>query len=367
MCEHPPRWALPRPRLSPTRLKPARLRSDGVLVEREVLVTLGASAVAERRDAGEGHVPENGGFPVPPAGVVTRVINATHEVCGQPTEVRIPAHLEPRAVQSVVCERCAERYEPITVERVDVILPAPAAGSAGGNGSAPWDFEDVPAWRKPEMLRRLADPGGLGWRALSIPLTAAAVIVVLLLIQGGGSEDAASPSEVSAPAVSQDVPDQVGSAGAAATAAERATLVRGSSFSLALPAGWKETSSGATFAASSSGGDAEVKLWVSNQPDLAFADFEARSIAQLESLAGESRVVERQAGPTPEGTIVRLAANAPRGAPTHEVTLRAAGPYRYYLSTTLQPGASRATADGADLVHGSFTPVAAKPGKGEGD
>ena len=36
---------------------------------------------------------------------------------------------------------------------------------------------------------------------------------------------------------------------------------------------------------------------------------------------------------------MRLAADAPPGAPAYEVTLRASGPYRYYLATTVQPDA----------------------------
>ncbi len=38
------------------------------------------------------------------------------------------------------------------------------------------------------------------------------------------------------------------------------------------------------------------------------------------------------------------------------MTLRAAGPFRYYLATTVQPGASRQASEGADLIHGSFVP-----------
>jgi hypothetical protein len=55
---------------------------------------------------------------------------------------------------------------------------------------------------------------------------------------------------------------------------------------------------------------------------------------------------------------VKLAADAPPGQPTYEVTLRVAGPYRYYLSTTVDPNASREAADGADLIHNSLVPIA---------
>jgi hypothetical protein len=66
--------------------------------------------------------------------------------------------------------------------------------------------------------------------------------------------------------------------------------------------------------------------------------------------------VERVPAPTDEATIVRLAADAPPGQPSYEVTLRAAGPYRYYLATSVQPDASREAVEGAELVAGSFTP-----------
>jgi hypothetical protein len=54
---------------------------------------------------------------------------------------------------------------------------------------------------------------------------------------------------------------------------------------------------------------------------------------------------------------VRLAADAPEGSPAFEVTLRAAGPFRYYLATTVQPDASAADVDAAELIHGSFQPA----------
>ena len=62
-------------------------------------------------------------------------------------------------------------------------------------------------------------------------------------------------------------------------------------------------------------------------------------MAQLEALAGSANIVERVPAPTEEGTIVRLAADAPAGQPSYAVTLRVAGPYRYYLATTVQPDA----------------------------
>jgi hypothetical protein len=137
-------------------------------------------------------------------------------------------------------------------------------------------------------------------------------------------------------------------------------LVRTDTFTVALPARWERTrlQGGATFAAVADGGGADATLWVERDPKLSFGAFEARSLKQLRSLAGSAAVAERVAAPTAEGSIVRLAADAPRGEPRYEATLRAAGPYRFYLATTVQPNAPREAIDGVELIHGSFTPEA---------
>ena len=54
--------------------------------------------------------------------------------------------------------------------------------------------------------------------------------------------------------------------------------------------------------------------------------------------------------------MVRLAAEAPAGQPTYEVTLRVAGPYRYYLATSVQPRRLREVIEAAELIAGTFTP-----------
>ena len=46
------------------------------------------------------------------------------------------------------------------------------------------------------------------------------------------------------------------------------------------------------------------------------------------------------------------------GEPQHQVTLRVVGPYGYYLATTVEPDARREAADGAEMIHDSFVPVA---------
>ena len=55
---------------------------------------------------------------------------------------------------------------------------------------------------------------------------------------------------------------------------------------------------------------------------------------------------------------MRLEAAAPPGKPLYDVTLRVAGPYRYYLATTLHPGSAPTASKGVDLVTNSLTPTA---------
>jgi len=357
----------------PGALKGRRVASDGVYVEREASLTDSAAAGTATLDPNGRDVPANGGFPEPPPGGIVRVVRAEHEACGHATRVRLPAQLAPAAVRRVVCQGCAETYDAPHVEEVELVvpdpdatrtpvshnqamLPAALATSAAEAASAPRRRllglrlpapPPLPAWLK--------DPRSLGWRLVSIPLAAAAVIGGLLLIQGDSNESP-SPFAGAVPAANES------------PAGQDASLVQESSFSLALPPRWKRTGAtgGATFAATSPRGDADVTLWVERDPGLAFAEFETRSLKQLKSLAGSARVTERLAGSTPEGTVVRLAADAPAGSPAYEVTLRAAGPYRYYLATTVQPDASRASVEGVGLVHGSFAPVDARAGKGGG-
>jgi hypothetical protein len=141
---------------------------------------------------------------------------------------------------------------------------------------------------------------------------------------------------------------------------DAAELVKGSSYTLALPGGWARTQpdSGATFAASARDGGADATLWVQNDPSLDFPQFESQSLDTLRGVAGSAHVEDRTTAPTADGTIVTLAADPPAGAPAYEVTLRVAGPYRYYLATTVEPDASPEAADGAELIHNSFVPVA---------
>jgi hypothetical protein len=97
-------------------------------------------------------------------------------------------------------------------------------------------------------------------------------------------------------------------------------------------------------------------LWIQEDADLTFDDFIAQSLRQLETLTPNPSVTDRIPAPSLEQQSATLTAEAPEGQPTYEVLLRAAGAYRYYLSTTLQPDASRETTDGVDLLTGSFLP-----------
>jgi hypothetical protein len=264
-----------------------------------------------------------------------RVVRAAHDACGAETRVRLPAPVPARAVRRVVCDRCAR---PFACEAVEVAAPPQAP---------------PPPSRVRTLLDELRDrqplwfdlPPGRLWKLASIPLAAAAVIVGLVLIQG--SDD--------------PTPESRSAATSRASGAGDAELVRQPGWSLALPDGWRqlEGPTGAAFAAVSEDGSGDATLWIERDTSLSFAEFEARSLDQLRQLTGTAGVIERSAGPTPEKTVVRLQADAPPGSGTfapYTVTLRVAGPYRYYLSTSLQPGAPREADDAIELIHNSFLP-----------
>jgi hypothetical protein len=292
----------------------------------------GFATAAARRPAGG----TNGGFPEPPAGMPVRVIKAAHEACGTETRVRLPAPVPARAVRRVVCDGCARPFACEAVEEAQ-LEAAPAPPPSGVRSFLEGLRDRQPLW--------LDLPPGRFWKLLSIPIAAAAVIVGLLLIQG--SDDGA--------------PESQSAGGARPVDAGDAELVSQPGWSLALPGGWHQIDgpTGAAFAAVSDDGSGDATLWIERDPSLSFAEFEARSLEQLRELTGTAGVVERSTGPTPEKTVIRLQADAPPGSGTfapYTVTLRASGPYRYYLSTSLQPGASREADDAIELIHNSFLP-----------
>jgi hypothetical protein len=272
-----------------------------------------------------------------------RLVASRHDACGQETRVRLPRAVPSRAVRRVVCDRCAEPYQPATVEEI-----VPAAPPATRRG------------------RSLTSPS---WQWLGLPVAAAVVLGVLLLVQDADDAGDATPLpgddqtqpavEATTPARARDGGNAAGGANGAA-AARDAQLISEATFQLAMPAGWERTtpSGGATFAAVAPDGDADVMLWVEHDPKLDFATFETRSLAQLESLAGSAGVVERNPGPTPATTSSTLApTSAPNDAPNYEVVVGGGpGDYWYYLATTSQPGASAEALEGVELVQGSFLP-----------
>jgi hypothetical protein len=272
----------------------------------------------------------NGGFPEPPPGAPVRVVRTEHEECGGETRVRLPRPLPAVAVRRVVCQACAQAYDVAGVEEVEVVEGPP-----------------------PSRHGWIRDPHSRGFRILSLGLGAALVIGALALIQGGndsGSDPVATPAS--------QTPG--GGEASGGTRADRsANLVRQSSFSLALPPGWQRTDPprGATFAAAAPGNQADATLWVTNDPKLSFAAFQAESLENLRSLAGSAEIVDQATGPSADDTVVTLAADAPPGSPTYEVTLQASGPYRYYLAATLQPDAGSAATAGASLIQKSFVPT----------
>lgn len=223
-----------------------------------------------------------------------------------------------------------------------------------------------PAFRMSVSLPRLAKPRlprlGRGEATLpafvSIPVAFAAVVVGIVAIQGWNASTrvlSAPPAQTTSSASSVAPP---ASAGAKADSGN-AKVIRGASFTIALPAGWKQTTpaSGATFAAAAEDGSANATLWIQNDPGLDYPTFEARSLAQLRALAGSAHVADRVVAPTADATVVRLAADAPAGKPAYSATLRVSGPYRYYLGTTIQPGASAVGTKGAELLSNSLTPI----------
>lgn len=292
----------------------------------------------------------NGGFPEPPAGDPVRIVRTAHPACGGETRIRLPGCLPPRAVRRVVCERCELPFSCDAVEELDA-APALATAGAAGAGVA----EPPAATGRRELRARLPGlppPESRGWRWLGIPLAAIAVVAVLILIQGG--DEPAPPVVVGTPGSAE--PSQ---GGAAATGGARFVTQPG--FSLALPPGWEQTppQGGAAFTGDAADGTADATLWIERAPALSFSEFESRSLEQLRSLTGNAEVIERIPAPTTAGTVVRLRADTPEGtgvSAPYDVTLRAAGPFRYYLATTVQPDASRQAREGADLIHGSFIP-----------
>lgn len=272
---------------------------------------------------------QNGGLPAPPPDLPTRLIGARHDACGTETRARVPRTVPARAVRRLVCERCAVPFEAEVTE-------TPTPGRQGLS---------------------LPGPTAPVWRWAGVPLAALAVVAGVSLLNGG----AGAPEQGQRPAPALEVAtasQAAGEPGGGRPRSEGATLVRTSTFTLALPAGWKRVkpAGDAAFAALAPGGGADATLWVERDPSLSFAEFEARSIAQVEAFTGRAPRVQRSPGPTPERSSFTITARAPAGAPRYVVTGRLAGPYRYYLATTVAADAPAEVEAGAKLIRESFVP-----------
>ncbi len=278
----------------------------------------------------------NGGLPEPPSGTLVRELRCEHRQCGAVTRIRIPAALPEAAIHRVVCDGCHEAYTP------PVPTPAGPLAGAGAALEAAWDrvldARDAVAERAEDL-----DQAQI-WTWASVPIAALAVVAALALIQGGSSSRPTPPPPVTRQAAGPD-----------------AKYVRGSGYSLALPSGWRQTDppDGAAFSARSKDGLATATLWIERAPGLSFHQFERQSLTQLGKVADNPRVVDRVEGPTIEGTITELRAEAPVAdgvsAPVH-VTLRGAGDYRFYFTTVEQPGAEPQLGADIETMHASLRP-----------
>lgn len=186
-------------------------------------------------------------------------------------------------------------------------------------------------------------------------LPAAAALAVLIvgglavLVLGGDGDEAAT--EPAAPLAQSEPPSVINDP----------QFLEERGFSIALPDAWHRVKppEGASFAATSDDGLGETTLWVERDPDLDFDAFVDQSLAGLEGLGEDARVADRVKGPTPETSIAVLEAEVPVDggvAGPYRVTLRAAGPYRYYLATSIGAGAPPRLIAEAELLSASFRP-----------
>ena len=187
---------------------------------------------------------------------------------------------------------------------------------------------------------------GLAAAGLAIALLA---VVVIFVVGGGGSGDDAATT--AAPVAQAEPPSVINDP----------QFVEEKGFAIALPDSWRRTKppEGASFAAASDDGLGVATLWVDRDPKLDFDEFVDQSLAGLEGLGDNARVTDRVEGPSPETSIAVLEADVPvdgGAAGPYRVTLRAAGPYRYYLATSIGAGAPPRLIADAELLSTSFRP-----------
>jgi len=198
-------------------------------------------------------------------------------------------------------------------------------------------------------------------RRLGLPIAGGALALLLLLVVlvvAGGGESGTETTDSATP-VSQAEPPSV---------INDPQFLEEKGFSIALPDTWRRTKppEGASFAAVSDDGLGEATLWVDRNPKLDFDEFVDQSLAGLEGLGDNAEVTDRVDGPTEETSIAVLKADVPVDggvAGPYRVTLRAAGPYRYYLATSIGAGAPPRLVADAELLSTSFRPQVEVKGK----
>ena len=190
-----------------------------------------------------------------------------------------------------------------------------------------------------------------------------AVLLVIVLPGAGGGNAAAEVPVAPAPEAeaSPDTPD-------APKSAAEDKFVEVGGYSLALPDGWRTSPRppGSAFAARSADGLATTTLWIRRNPSLDFDAFKKRSKRSLGKLGSNVQVLSQVDGRTPADSSVQLGADVPLGGDlvpadqqvisTYRVTLRASGPFRFYLATTIQPGAPEALFGQADELGHNLRP-----------
>lgn len=184
---------------------------------------------------------------------------------------------------------------------------------------------------------------------VALGVLAAIVAGGVVVSAASGGQDATKPPEVAVNSAASTLP-AVGPA-----------VVQERGFSLSLPGDWVRTDApdGAIFAAESADGAAQATLWVERNPNLDFDGFVQQSLGGLTTLGDDARVTDRVDGPTIESSSAELRAEVPLdGLPPgpYRVNLRAAGPYRYYLATSVEPGASPRLLADAELIGSSLRP-----------
>lgn len=195
------------------------------------------------------------------------------------------------------------------------------------------------------VLPATGTPFSRSLRSLAlIPLAFCAVV----LAAGLFPELFRSGEAVAEPAVAETaaVAETEAEATLAPDSAIEGKFIEAGGYSLPLPADWRPTRRppGSAFAAVSNDGLATTTLWIEHHPGLDFEAFEKRELRSISMLGAKARVTDRVEGASIESSSAQLRADLPAGAgltSPYLVTLRASGPYRYHLATTIQAGSPR--------------------------